>query len=78
MLSVGLVIDTNVLTSAALQRTVPLVAFSKPGHLYGSRPILEEYGEVVSRPELRNIFRNSGRKPRSQRHGSSLALSRLI
>jgi len=23
-------------------------------------------------------FRNSGRKPRSQRHGSSLALSRLI
>jgi predicted nucleic acid-binding protein len=78
MLSVRLVIDTNVLISAALQCTVPLVAVSKPAHLYVSRPILEEYGEVLSRAELRNIFRNSGRKPRSQLHGSSLALSRLI
>ena len=36
-----------------LQRAVLLVAVSKPAHLYASRPIPEEYGEVLSRPELR-------------------------
>jgi predicted nucleic acid-binding protein len=35
------------------QRTVLLVAVTKPAHLYVSRPILEEYAEVLSRPELR-------------------------
>jgi uncharacterized protein len=58
MLSVRLVIDTNVLVSAAvkpagLQRTVLLLAVTKPARLYVSRPILEEYGEVLGRPELR-------------------------
>jgi uncharacterized protein len=52
------VIDTNVLVSAAikpagLQRTVFLIAISKPAHLYVSHPILEEYSEVLARPELR-------------------------
>jgi uncharacterized protein len=58
MLPLLLVIDTNVLISAAikpagLQRTVLLLAITKPARLYVSRPILEEYSEVLARPELR-------------------------
>ena len=58
MLPVRLVIDTNVLVSAAikpagLKRTVFLIAISKPARLYVSHPILEEYSEVLARPELR-------------------------
>jgi uncharacterized protein len=58
MLSLRLVIDTNVLVSAAinpagLQRTVFLIAISKPARLYVSHPILEEYSEVLGHPELR-------------------------
>ena len=58
MLPLRLVIDTNVLVSAAikpagLQRTVFLIAISKPARLYVSRSILEEYSEVLARPELR-------------------------
>ena len=58
MLSLRLVIDTNVLVSAAIkpagqQRTVLLLAVTKPARLYVSRPILEEYREVLGRPELR-------------------------
>ncbi|MGD0445362.1 MAG: putative toxin-antitoxin system toxin component, PIN family [Edaphobacter sp.] len=57
MLALRLVIDTNVLVSAALkpdglQRTVFLLAITKPARLYVSRPILEEYADVLSRPEL--------------------------
>lgn len=58
MLPLRLVIDTNVLISAAikpagLQRTVLLLAISRPARLYVSRPILEEYREVLGRRELR-------------------------
>jgi uncharacterized protein len=58
MLPLRLVIDTNVLISAAikpagLQRTVLLLAITKPARLYVSRRILEEYSEVLARPELR-------------------------
>ena len=58
MLPLRLVIDTDVLISAAikpagLQRTVLLLAVSKPARFYVSRPILEEYSEVLARPELR-------------------------
>ncbi len=58
MLALRLVIDTNVLISAALkpaslQRTVLLVAITKPARLYVSRAILMEYRDVLSRPELR-------------------------
>lgn len=58
MLPLRLVIDTNVLVSAAikpagLQRTVFLIAISKPARLYVSHPILEEYSEVLACPELR-------------------------
>jgi putative PIN family toxin of toxin-antitoxin system len=57
MLALRLVIDTNVLVSAALkpdglQRTTILLAITKPGRLYVSVPVLEEYAEVLSRPEL--------------------------
>jgi predicted nucleic acid-binding protein len=58
MLALRLVIDTNVLISAAikpagLQRTVLLLAITKPASLYVSRSILEEYSEVLARPELK-------------------------
>jgi putative PIN family toxin of toxin-antitoxin system len=58
MLPLRVVLDTNVLVSAAikpagLQRTVFLIAISKPARLYVSRPILLEYAEVLARPELR-------------------------
>jgi len=57
MFPLRLVIDTNVLVSAALkpaglQRTVLLLAITKPARLYVSRPILEEYSEVLARPDL--------------------------
>ena len=57
MLPLRLVIDTNVVISAAikpesLQRTTFLLAITKPARLYVSRPILNEYAEVLSRPEL--------------------------
>jgi putative PIN family toxin of toxin-antitoxin system len=58
MLPLRLVIDTNVLISAALkpeglQRAVLLLAITKPARLYVSRPILAEYRSVLVRPELR-------------------------
>ena len=58
MLPLRLVIDANGLISAAikpsgLHRTVLLLAITKPARLYVSRPILEEYGEVLARPELK-------------------------
>ena len=57
MFPLRLVIDTNVLVSAALkpdglQRTTFLLAITKPGRLNVSPPVLEEYAEVLSRPEL--------------------------
>ena len=57
MLPLRLVMDTNVLVSSALkpqslQRTTLLLALTRPARLYVSLPILEEYGEVLSRPEL--------------------------
>jgi putative PIN family toxin of toxin-antitoxin system len=57
MLPLRLVMDTNVLISAALkpaglQRTVFLLAITKPARWYVSPPILEEYSEVLARPEL--------------------------
>jgi uncharacterized protein len=58
MVPLRLVLDTNVLVSAALkpvslQRTVLLLAITKPARLYVSHPILMEYGDVLGRPELR-------------------------
>ena len=58
MLPLRLVIGTNVLVSAALkpeglQRATLLLATTKPARFYVSRPILDEYEDVLSRPELR-------------------------
>lgn len=58
MLPLRLVLDTNVVISAALkpqglQRTVFLLAISKPARLYMSEAILAEYRIVLARPELR-------------------------
>jgi putative PIN family toxin of toxin-antitoxin system len=58
MLPLRLVIDTNVLVSAALkpeglQRTTLILATTKHARLYVTLPILEEYADVLSRPELR-------------------------
>jgi len=57
MIPLRLVLDTNVLVSAALKpdglpRTVVLLAITKPARLYVSAAILSEYRDVLSRPEL--------------------------
>jgi putative PIN family toxin of toxin-antitoxin system len=58
MIPLRLVIDTNVVISAALkpdglQRTVLLLAITKPARLYVSDAIVAEYREVLARPELK-------------------------
>src|SRR6185437_2493385 len=58
MIPLRLVIDTNVVVSAALnpeglQRTVFLLATTKPARWYVSDPIMEEYSAVLARPELK-------------------------
>jgi uncharacterized protein len=58
MIPLRLVIDTNVIVSAALkpdglQRTVFLLATTKPARWYVSQPIMEEYATVLARPELK-------------------------
>jgi putative PIN family toxin of toxin-antitoxin system len=58
MLPLRIVMDTNVVISAALkreslQRTTLILAITKPARLYVSQPILEEYAEVLGRPELK-------------------------
>src|SRR5215468_3996246 len=58
MISVRLVIDTNVVVSAALkpegiQRTVVLLAMIKPARGYVSEPIMAEYAFVLARTELK-------------------------
>jgi uncharacterized protein len=55
MIPLRLVIDTNVLVSAALkpdglQRTVVLLAITKPARWYISTAIFAEYRDVLSRP----------------------------
>src|SRR5215469_4995559 len=57
MIPLRLVVDTNIVVSAALkadglQRTVLLLAISKPARLNASNAILTEYRDVLSRPEL--------------------------
>ncbi len=58
MIPLRLVIDTNVVVSAALkpeglQRTVILLALTRPARWYVSDAILSEYATVLARPELR-------------------------
>ena len=58
MIPLRLVIDTNILVSAALkpeglQRTVLVLAMTRPARLYVSQAILAEYREVLSRREFK-------------------------
>jgi putative PIN family toxin of toxin-antitoxin system len=58
MIPLRLVIDTNILVSAALkpnglQRTVLVLALAKPARLYITKAILAEYREVLARPEFK-------------------------
>lgn len=57
MIPLRLVVDTNIVVSAALkadglQRTVLLLAITKPARLYVSNAILTEYQVVLSRAEF--------------------------
>ena len=52
MISLRLVVDTNIVVSAALkpdglQRTVLLLAITRPARLYVSKAILTEYRDVL-------------------------------
>jgi putative PIN family toxin of toxin-antitoxin system len=63
MLDLRLVVDTNIVVSAALNadglpRTAVLLAITKPARLYVSPPILAEYDHVLGRPEL-NLRRSA-------------------
>ena len=58
MIPLRLVIDTNVVVSAALkpegmQRTVVLLAMTKPARWYVSDAIVAEYAAALARPELK-------------------------
>ncbi len=58
MIPLRLVIDTNIIVSAALkpdglQRTVFLLAITKPAMLYVTEAVLAEYREVLARPEFK-------------------------
>ena len=58
MIPLRLVIDTNVVVSAALkpeglQRTVVLLAMTKPARWYVPDPIVSEYAMVLARAELK-------------------------
>src|SRR5215468_8022528 len=57
MISLRLVLDTNIFVSGALKpdslpRTVVVLALAKPARLYATREILTEYHDVLSRPDL--------------------------
>jgi uncharacterized protein len=57
MIPLRLVVDTNIVVSAALkpdglQRTILLLAIIKPARLYVSNAIFTEYQAVLSRPEF--------------------------
>jgi uncharacterized protein len=57
MIPLRLVLDTNIVVSAALkpdsfQRTVFLISITKPARLYVSSAVLAEYREVLYRPEI--------------------------
>ena len=65
MITLRLVIDTNVVVSAALkpgglQQTVALLAMTKPVRWYVSETIMAEYALVLARPELK--IRRSSRQ----------------
>src|SRR5437899_8126476 len=58
MIAVRLVIDTDIVVSAALkpdglQRTVLVLAVTRPARLYVTHAVLAEYRELLARPEFK-------------------------
>ena len=58
MIPLRLVVDTNIVVSAALKpsglpRTVLLLSITNPARLYVTEAILAEYREVLARPKLK-------------------------
>lgn len=58
MIALRVVLDTNIVISAVLkpeglERTVVLLALTKPARWYVSDPIMKEYAAVLARPELK-------------------------
>jgi putative PIN family toxin of toxin-antitoxin system len=58
MIPLRLVIDTNIVVSAALrpagsQRTMLLLAMTKPARMYVSEAVVAEYREILARPEFK-------------------------
>jgi uncharacterized protein len=58
MIALRLVVDTNIVVSAALkpdglQRTVLVLAVTRPARLYVTHAVLAEYREVLARPEFK-------------------------
>ena len=58
MIALRLIVDTNIIVSAALkpdglQRTILLLAITKPARLYVTEEIITEYSDVLSRAELK-------------------------
>ena len=58
MIALSVVVDTNVVISAALkpeglERSVLLLALAKPARWYVSEPIMKEYAAVLARAELK-------------------------
>jgi putative PIN family toxin of toxin-antitoxin system len=57
MIALRLVLDTNIVVSAALkpdglQRTVWVIAMTRPAQLYVTKNVLAEYRDVLARPEF--------------------------
>ena len=57
MIPLRLVLDTNIVVSAALnpdglERTVVILAITKPAALYVSQPIIAEYRDELRRPKF--------------------------
>lgn len=88
MISLRLVLDTNVIVSAALkpkgpQRMVLVAATTKPASFYVSNEILAEYEAVLKRPEfalakgrrfqLLQFIRSHARKVRPERRVKAAA-----
>src|SRR5437879_11712767 len=58
MIALRLVVDKNIVVSAALkpdglQRTVLLLAVTRPARLYVTHAVLAEYREILARPEFK-------------------------
>ena len=58
MIALRLVVDTNIVVPAALktdglQRTVLLLAVTRPARVYVTHAVLAEYREVLARPEFK-------------------------